>query len=102
MVTENEGRFSRIVISNTGLPTGEEPMSPAFLMWKRMATEMLETGDMPVGTLVSTSARMPDSKEAYDAPFSDKRFRAGPLMLSCGPELAQVISDFIVKTPATV
>ena len=49
-------------------------------MWKRMATEMLETGDMPVGTLVSTSARMPDLKEAYHAPFPDKRFKAGPLM----------------------
>ena len=31
VVTENEGRFARIVVSNTGLPTGEEPMTPAFL-----------------------------------------------------------------------
>src|SRR5262249_8118878 len=80
VVTENEGRFWRIVISNTGLPTGEEPMSPAFLTWKRMATQMLDTGDMPVGTLVSTSARMPSLKEAYDAPVPHKRFKAGPLM----------------------
>jgi haloalkane dehalogenase len=81
VVTENEGRFSRIVISNTGLPTGEEPMTPAFLMWKQMASQMLQAGDMQVGTLVSTSARTPGLKEAYDAPFPDKRFKAGPLML---------------------
>jgi haloalkane dehalogenase len=80
VVTENEGRFSRIVISNTGLPTGEEPMTPAFLMWKRMAAQMLESGDMQVGTLVATSARTPGLKEAYDAPFPDKTFKAGPLM----------------------
>lgn len=80
VVAENEGRFSRIVISNTGLPTGEEPMTPAFFMWKRMAAQMLESGDMQVGTLVATSARTPGLKEAYDAPFPDKTFKAGPLM----------------------
>jgi haloalkane dehalogenase len=81
VVTENEGRFSRIVVSNTGLPTGEQPMTPAFLIWKRMAQEMLDSGDMPVGTLVSTSARTPNLKEAYDAPFPDKHYKAGPLMM---------------------
>jgi haloalkane dehalogenase len=80
VVTENEARFARVVISNTGLPTGEEPMSPAFMIWKQMATQMLDAGDMPVGTLVSTSAKMPSLKHAYDAPFPDKRFKAGPLM----------------------
>jgi haloalkane dehalogenase len=87
VVAENEGRFSRIVISNTGLPTGEEPMSPAFLMWKRMAQQMLDTGDMPVGTLVATSSRTPGVKDAYDAPFPHKRFKAGPLMM---PQLVPV------------
>jgi haloalkane dehalogenase len=81
VVTENEPRFSRVVISNTGLPTGEEPITPAFMIWKRMSEQMLESGDMPVGTLVSTSARTPSLKEAYDAPFPDKRFKAGPLMM---------------------
>jgi haloalkane dehalogenase len=80
VVTENEDRFSRIVISNTGLPTGEEPITPAFLIWKRMSAQMLEAGDMPVGTLVATSSQTPGLKDAYDAPFPDKRFKAGPLM----------------------
>jgi haloalkane dehalogenase len=80
LVAENEPRFARVVISNTGLPTGEEPMTPAFLAWKAMSAQMLEVGDMPVGTLVATSARDPTLKEAYDAPFPDKRFKAGALM----------------------
>jgi haloalkane dehalogenase len=90
VVTENAGHFARIVISNTGLPTGEEPMTPAFLTWKRMSAQMLEMGDMPVGTLVATSSRMPNLKEAYDAPFPDKHFKAGPLMF---PQLVPTSPD---------
>jgi haloalkane dehalogenase len=81
IAAENDPRFARIVVSNTGLPTGEVPMTPAFLAWKRMADQMLEVGDMPVGTLVSTSLKMPSVKEAYDAPFPDRRYKAGPLMM---------------------
>jgi haloalkane dehalogenase len=87
VVTENEGRFSRIVISNTGLPTGDERITPGFMVWKKMADQMLESGDIPVGTLVATSSRTPALKEAYDAPFPDKRFKAGPLML---PQLVPI------------
>jgi haloalkane dehalogenase len=90
VVAENEGRFARVVISNTGLPTGEEPMSPGFLMWKRMSAQMLENGDMPVGTLVATSTRTPELKDAYDAPFPDKHYKAGPLMM---PQLVPVSPD---------
>jgi len=81
VVTENEGRFARIVVSNTGLPTGEEPMTSAFLVWKQMAQQMLDSGDMPVGTLVATTAKKPEIKAAYDAPFPNKHFKTGPLMM---------------------
>jgi haloalkane dehalogenase len=87
VATENQDRFARVVISNTGLPTGEEPITPAFLVWKRMSQQMLESGDMPTGTLVATSARTPTLKQAYDAPFPDKRFKAGPLMM---PQLVPI------------
>ncbi|MBI3837924.1 MAG: haloalkane dehalogenase [Planctomycetia bacterium] len=87
VVTENEARFARIVTSNTGLPTGEEPITAAFLVWKRMSQQMLERGDMPIGSLVAGSAKMPTLQEAYDAPFPDKRFKAGPLMM---PQLVPV------------
>ncbi len=90
VVTENEDRFARIVVSNTGLPTGEQPITPAFLAWKRMSQQMLERGDMPIGSLVATSTKNSALQAAYDAPFPDKRFKAGPLML---PQLVPVTPD---------
>ncbi len=42
---------------------------------------------MPVGTLVATSLKMPNVKEAYDAPFPDKHYKAGPLMM---PQLVPI------------
>jgi haloalkane dehalogenase len=90
VVTENEPRFARIVTSNTGLPTGEQPITPAFLVWKRMSQQMLERGDMPIGNLVATSTKTPGLQSAYDAPFPDKRFKAGPLMM---PQLVPIAPD---------
>jgi haloalkane dehalogenase len=90
VVAENEARFARIVVSNTGLPTGEQPITAAFLAWKRMSQQMLERGDMPIGSLVATSAKTPGLQQAYDAPFPDKRFKAGPLMM---PQLVPVTPD---------
>jgi haloalkane dehalogenase len=81
VVTENEPRFARIVLSNTALPTGEEQITPAFLVWKRMSQQMIDAGDIPTGSLVATSLKLPSVKQAYDAPFPDKRFKAGPLIL---------------------
>ena len=34
-----------------------------------------------LGTLVATTAKKPEIKAAYDAPFPDKHFKAGPLMM---------------------
>ncbi len=90
VATENEPRFARIVVSNTGLPTGEETITPAFMVWRRMSRQMLERGDMQVGGLVAGSAKAPQLKQAYDAPFPDKRFKAGALML---PQIVPIGPD---------
>ena len=78
------------MISNTGLPTGEEKITPAFLAWKRLSRQMLDAGDMPIGALVASSTQIAALKAAYDAPFPDKRYKAGPLML---PQLVPVTPD---------
>jgi haloalkane dehalogenase len=90
VVAKNEPRFARIVISNTGLPTGDEKITPAFLAWKAMSKQMLDRGDMPIGTLVAGSAKTPSLQAAYDAPFPDKEFKAGPLMM---PQLVPISPD---------
>lgn len=84
MVAENEERFARVVISNTGLPapTGSESeSSAAFQNWKAMNQRMIDSGDIPVGTMVSNSANDPSVKAAYDAPFPDPSYKAGPLIM---------------------
>jgi haloalkane dehalogenase len=38
IVAEHPDRFSRVVVANTGLPTGEHPSSDAFLAWQRYSS----------------------------------------------------------------
>ncbi len=90
VVAENEAMFARVVISNTGLPTGDGPISPGFMAWKKMSQAMKERGDMNVGEMVAGSIGAPELAAAYDAPFPDKRFKAGPLML---PQLVPITAD---------
>lgn len=87
VVTENPGRFARIVVSNTGLPTGDEKITPAFLAWREMSQQMIDMGDMPIGAIVSGTARRPEIEPAYDAPFPEPRFKAGPLSM---PQLVPI------------
>ncbi|MCZ2849432.1 haloalkane dehalogenase [Modestobacter sp. VKM Ac-2978] len=77
LVAEHPDRFVRVVVANTGLPTGDHPMSEAFLAWQRAAAGMT---DMQVGRIVSngTATEMaPEVVAAYDAPFPDGRYKAG-------------------------
>ena len=53
VVTENEARFARIVTSNTGLPTGEQPITPGLHRLEANQPKMLQRGDMPIGSLVA-------------------------------------------------
>lgn len=84
VVAENEERFARVVIANTGLgaPTNTEmPTSGAFMNWKAINQGMIDRGDIPTGTMVSNNVGDPSIKEAYDAPFPDPSYKAGPLIM---------------------
>jgi haloalkane dehalogenase len=77
LVAENPDRFARIVVANTGLPTGDHPMSDAFLSWQKFSQE---TPDFPVGRIVSGGCKTDLPAEviaAYDAPFPDDSYKAG-------------------------
>ncbi|WP_245177415.1 haloalkane dehalogenase [Geodermatophilus sp. DF01-2] len=77
LVAENPDRFARVVVANTGLPTGEHPMSEAFLAWQRFSQE---SPRFDVGRIVANGTvggLTPEVVAAYDAPFPDDSYKAG-------------------------
>jgi len=70
-------RFAGAVIANTGLPTGDAPMSDAFLAWQQFSKE---SPTFPIGRIIDggcTSTLDDEVVAAYDAPFPDDTFKAG-------------------------
>lgn len=77
LVGEHPDRFARVVAANTGLPTGDHPMSEAFLAWQRFAStaERFDVGRVVQnGTVTELPAEV---VAAYDAPFPDDSHTAG-------------------------
>jgi haloalkane dehalogenase len=90
LVAEHPDRVARVVVANTGLPTGDRPMSEAFLAWQRFSQE---SPDFQVGRVVANGCRTPLSPDvvaAYDAPFPDDRYTAGartfPALVPTSPD----------------
>jgi haloalkane dehalogenase len=88
---EQPDRVGRMVVMDTGLFTGEQPMSDA---WKAFRDFVERTEDLPVGFLVkgATARGMSDEVQAaYEAPFPNPESKAGarafPLMLPTSPEM---------------
>jgi len=77
LVAEHPDQFVRVVAANTGLPTGDEPLTDAFFAWQRYARDVAE---MPIGAIVRGGCvkGLPDDVvAAYDAPFPDESFKEG-------------------------
>jgi haloalkane dehalogenase len=90
LVAEHPDRFARVVVANTGLPTGDTPMSEAFLAWQRFATTAPR---FDVGRIVAngTVTGLPaEVVAAYDAPFPDDAAKAGarvfPALVPTAPD----------------
>lgn len=92
VASELPERFARLVIMNTGLPTGDEPASDAFLAWRQFAESTL---DLPIGQVIRMGAAhgdriAPEVIAAYEAPFPDASYKAGvavwPLLVPIHPD----------------
>ncbi len=88
---EHPDRISRIVIMDTGLFTGHQRMSEA---WLRFRDFVERTDDLPVGFLVRGGCKQDPGDEvvgAYDAPFVNAAAKAGarafPLMIPTSPDM---------------
>jgi haloalkane dehalogenase len=81
LVAEHPDRFARVVAANTGLPTGEQTMPE---VWWQFRDAVERADSLDVSRLVQAGCRTSLSTEvraAYDAPFPDETFLAGPRVM---------------------
>jgi haloalkane dehalogenase len=77
LVGEDSSRFARLVLANTGLPTGDAKLSDAFASWQRFSQEVPE---LPVGRIVAGGCvtKLDEAVIAgYEAPFPSEAFKEG-------------------------
>lgn len=78
LAAEHPDRFARIVVANTGLPSGDLPMPD---IWWRFREAIQGQPTIHVGWFVQAGCRRPMSdavRAGYDAPFPDDTYCAGP------------------------
>lgn len=77
LLAGNPDKFARAVAANTGLPTGDHPISEAFLTWRKYSVEV---ADFDIGAIMTMGCRTTPSPEAiaaYSAPFPDDSYKEG-------------------------
>jgi len=90
VAAENPDRFARIVVANTGLPTGDQPMTEGFMRWREYSqtVENFHVGGIVKGGCMNDPP--PEVIAAYNAPFPDDSYKAGarqfPLLVPIRPD----------------
>jgi len=90
LLAENPGRFARAVAANTGLPDGRHEMPE---VWHQFRAAVASAPVLDVGRFVASGCQIrPDAAviAAYDAPFPDETFKAGPRAM---PQLVPITPD---------
>lgn len=90
LLTAQPERFDRVVVANTGLPTGDQRITDAFLNWQQFS-QSVEVFDCGMLLQMGTTTELSDAVvAAYNAPFPDDRFTAGarrfPLLVPTAPD----------------
>jgi haloalkane dehalogenase len=91
VAVEHPDRVARLVVLDTGLFTGHQPMTDAWMQFRDFVER---TEDLPVGFLVRGACKRDPGDEviaAYDAPYPSAEAKAGarafPLMLPLSPKM---------------
>jgi haloalkane dehalogenase len=86
----NRDRFSKLVVANTGLPTGDHKPSDGFLRWLNYSQTV---ENFHVGGIVKGGCKTPLSAEtiaSYDAPFPSDAYKEGarqfPMLVPITPD----------------
>jgi haloalkane dehalogenase len=90
VLVDNPDRFERLIVANTGLPTGEHKPSDGFLRWLEYSQTV---ADFHVGGIVKGGCATKPSAEvvaAYDAPFPQDAYKEGARMF---PTLVPITPD---------
>jgi haloalkane dehalogenase len=90
LVAEHPDRFARVVASNTGLPTGDQPMPD---VWLRFREIVRTTPELSVARIVQAGSQTTLPAEvlaAYNAPFPDETYAAAVRAM---PELVPTSPD---------
>lgn len=94
----NPSLVSRLVILNTGLPTGKKPPE-AFMRWREFVEN---TPDLPIDVVIKMGLFAPDAVSdaviaGYTAPFPDAASKAGarawPLMVPVEPDSPVAVAN---------
>lgn len=90
LAAEHESRFAMIVVANGGLPTGDQRMPTAFLIWRAFARF---SPWFPIGRIIQsgTVTELPPAViAAYDAPFPSSAYKAAarafPMLVPTTPD----------------
>jgi haloalkane dehalogenase len=91
LAVEQPERIARMIVLDTGLFTGHQPMNDAWMAFRDFVAR---TEDLPVGLLVRRACKRDPGDQviaAYDAPFPSASAKAGarsfPLILPTSPEM---------------
>ena len=90
LVAANPDCFARVVVGNTGLPTGDGPASEAFLNWRKLS---IEAPEFDIGAIIAMGCRTKLPSEvvaAYNAPFPDDTYKEGARIF---PSLVPITPD---------
>jgi haloalkane dehalogenase len=90
LVAGHPDRFARVVVANTGLPTGDNQISEAFLNWRKFS---IEVPDFNVGQIIAMGCKTSLTEDviaAYNAPFPDDTYKEGARIF---PSLVPITPD---------
>jgi haloalkane dehalogenase len=90
LVAEHPERFSRVVLTNGALPTGDEEVPQAFKAWLAFSQSVPM---LPIGQILQrgTVSRLPRPVcDAYVAPFPNEAYKAGARVF---PALVPIAPD---------
>jgi haloalkane dehalogenase len=77
VLTAEPDRYARVIVGNTGLPTGHGKPTDAFLNWQKFSQT---SPQFPIGGIINggcTTDLPPEVIAAYDAPFPEEIYKAG-------------------------